>query len=91
MPDPNSLIQIQLQGNALSGSIPNTWATFGTSLGCLILAENPGLCGVVPNGLPCFDITNTNLGEHRVSLSQAVAYDAALQKYYGGTLAAGST
>lgn len=64
MPNSTSIAQIHLQGNALNGTIPDTWVTFGTSLGCLILADNPDMCGVVPNGLPCFDMANTSLGEH---------------------------
>ena len=27
------------------------------------MANNTGLCGAVPKGLPCFDATNTNIGE----------------------------
>lgn len=52
---------LHLQGNALTGSVPMAWASL-PRLACLQLHINPGLCGDVPDGLPCFHTTGTNLG-----------------------------
>lgn len=57
------LRRLQLQGNNLSGTIPQTWSSL-RRLACLQLHNNPGLCGDVPSGLPCFSTTGTSLGKH---------------------------
>lgn len=41
--------------------MPPSWATF-TQLNCLQLSSNLGLCGNIPDGLPCFDTLGTSLG-----------------------------
>lgn len=61
------LRRLQLQGNSLTGSIPQTWSAL-QRLACLQLHNNPGLCGDVPDGLPCFPTTGTSLGEHVIHL-----------------------
>ena len=58
----NSLQQLYLDHNMLSGSIP---AKFGSTpnLRCWSLDHNPGICGVLPAGARCLDTTGTSLGE----------------------------
>uniref|UniRef100_A0A383W5T1 Leucine-rich repeat-containing N-terminal plant-type domain-containing protein n=1 Tax=Tetradesmus obliquus TaxID=3088 RepID=A0A383W5T1_TETOB len=56
------LQQIRLDGNTLTGEIPASYADL-LQLKCLRLMNNPGLCGAVPQNLPCFDTRNTNLGK----------------------------
>jgi hypothetical protein len=56
------LKRLQLQGNSLTGTLPQTWSSL-RRLACLQLHNNPGLCGDVPSGLPCFTTTGTSLGK----------------------------
>lgn len=56
------LQQVRLDGNNLTGQMPTSYAGL-QQLRCLRLMNNPGLCGAVPQDLPCFDTRNTNLGE----------------------------
>lgn len=57
-----TLQQLHLQGNSLQGPIPASYSQL-QQLTCLRLDNNPGLCGVIPENLPCFDIRSTGLGE----------------------------
>jgi hypothetical protein len=58
----SQLHRIDMRGNALSGTVPASWASF-PGLGCLQLSSNLALCGFIPDGLPCFDTLGTSLGE----------------------------
>jgi hypothetical protein len=60
-----SLVALDLSANYLSGIMPVTWGTLNGTLNCLSLAYNPGLCGSVPLGLPCFTANGTDFGEAR--------------------------
>jgi hypothetical protein len=68
-----TLQQVKLDGNSLTGQIPSSYAGL-QQLRCLRLMNNPGLCGAVPQDLPCFDTRSTNLGEH------AALYPATLRE-----------
>jgi hypothetical protein len=61
-PAATTLQQVWLDGNSLYGSIPESYVNM-QQLRCLRLMNNPGLCGAVPQDLPCFDIRNTSLGK----------------------------
>jgi hypothetical protein len=50
----------------------DTWGNFAPwgpgAMGCLTLANNTGLCGQLPNQMPCIDVTGTLLGMRRGQL-----------------------
>lgn len=60
-----TLQMVAVQGNTLSGTIPGSWVSF-TNMACLQLTHNPGMCGRIPDNLPCFDTLGTALGEVEV-------------------------
>jgi hypothetical protein len=54
---------VDFSGNPhLTGPIPSSWAAWLRNVGCGLRLEQTGLCGAVPDGLPCFDKSGTNLG-----------------------------
>jgi hypothetical protein len=56
--------QLLLQSNMLQGTLPASWAGTLNSQGlqCISVQGNPGVCGVVPDGLPCVATAGTLLG-----------------------------
>jgi hypothetical protein len=64
IPDlPNTLQQLYLDHNALSGSVP---ASYGVkpAMWCWSIDSNPGVCGLLPSGTRCFNRANTSIGAH---------------------------
>jgi hypothetical protein len=59
-----NLRRVDVRANNLSGPMHPTWANL-SSLACLQLSQNPGLCGAIPDNIVCFDTGGTSLGEFR--------------------------
>jgi hypothetical protein len=57
----SSLQALDLRATALTGSISSLWTGAQMpSLTCFAAA--PGMCGIIPEGLPCFSIVGSHLG-----------------------------
>jgi hypothetical protein len=58
----SSLQQLYLDHNQLTGGVPSMYGS-SQQLRCWSLDHNPGLCGSLPAGARCLDLTGTNIGE----------------------------
>jgi hypothetical protein len=58
----SSLQQLYLDHNQLTGGVPSMYGS-SQELRCWSLDHNPGLCGSLPAGARCLDLSGTNIGE----------------------------
>lgn len=80
LPFPATLQQLYLDHNNLLGNVPGDFAGM-PHLRCWSFYNNPGLCGVRPPGVLCFDAEGTNIGAR---LCHEMLRTAAIAGYGGG-------
>ena len=61
-----NLVTLDLRATSLSGPLSASWTGANLHQLTCFAVDAPGMCGVIPGGLPCFMISGTHLGNSLV-------------------------